>query len=109
MQKDRIVREISSVMLNKDNENVPIKVKDIEKTEIYSKDGTVTTIENGYLDIGLIYTMKDLFVNFIGAIVFSTLAFLGLKYNKNNSFINKFIPKKEKRKLANSVRDSIYN
>ena len=75
MQKDRIVREISSVMLNKDNENVPIKVKDIEKTEIYSKDGTVTTIENGYLDIGLIDTMKDLFVNFIGAIVFSTLAF----------------------------------
>ena len=53
--------------------------------------------------------MKDLFVNFVGAIVFSTLAFLGLKYNKNNSFINKFIPKKEKRKLANSVRDSIYN
>ena len=39
MQKDRIVTEISSVMLNKNNENVPIKVKDIEKTEIYSCKG----------------------------------------------------------------------
>lgn len=29
----------------------------------------------GYLDIGLIDTMKDLFVNFIGAIVFAVIAF----------------------------------
>ena len=29
----------------------------------------------GYLDIGLIDTMKDLFVNFIGAVVFSVTGF----------------------------------
>ena len=94
MQKDRIVREISSVMLNKDNENVPIKVKDIEKTEIYSKDGTVTTIENGYLDIGLIDTMKDLFVNFIGAVVFSIIGFLHVQNREKYKFAEGFIPTK---------------
>ena len=94
MQKDRIVREISSVMLNKDNENVPIKVKDIEKTEIYSKDGTVTTIENGYLDIGLIDTMKDLFVNFIGAFVFSIIGFLHVQNREKYKFAEGFIPTK---------------
>ena len=110
MQKDTIIQKISSVELNPDGENKPILVKDIDKTIIYDKEGNILqVIENGYLDIGINDTMKDLFVNFVGAIVFSTLAFLGLKYNKNNSFINKFIPKKEKRKLANSVRDSIYN
>lgn len=94
MQKDRIVREISSVMLNKDNENVPIKIKDIEKTEIYSKDGTVTTIENGYLDIGLIDTMKDLFVNFIGAVVFSIIGFLHVQNREKYKFAEGFIPTK---------------
>ena len=94
MQKDRIVREISSVMLNKDNENVPIKVKDIERTEIYSKDGTNITIENGYLDIGLIDTMKDLFVNFIGAIVFSIIGFLHVQNREKYKFAEGFIPTK---------------
>ena len=110
MQKDTIIQKISSVELNPDGENKPILVKDIDKTIIYDKEGNILqVIENGYLDIGINDTMKDLFVNFIGAIVFSTLAFFGLKYNKNSSFINKFIPKKGKRKLADSVRDSIYN
>ena len=94
MQKDRIVREISSVMLNKDNENVPIKIKDIEKTEIYSKDGTVTIIENGYLDIGIIDTMKDLFVNFIGAVVFSIIGFLHVQNREKYKFAEGFIPTK---------------
>ena len=97
MQKDRIVREISSVMLNKDNENVPIKVKDIEKTEIYSKDGTVTTIENGYLDIGLIDTMKDLFVNFIGAVVFSIIGFFHVQNREKYKFAEGFIPTKDEK------------
>ena len=97
MQKDRIVSEISSVMLNKDNENIPIKVKDIERTEIYSKDGTITTIENGYLDIGLIDTMKDLFVNFIGAIVFSIIGFLHVQNREKYKFAEDFIPTKDEK------------
>ena len=82
MQKDRIIQSISSVELHPNGENIPIKVNDIEKTEIYSKDGTITTIKNGYLDIGIIDTMKDLFVNFIGAVVFSVIGFLYIKKQK---------------------------
>ena len=92
MQKDKIIQNISSVELNLDRENIPIKVNDIEKTEIYSKDGTIITIENGYLDIGIIDTMKDLFVNFIGAVVFSVIGFLYIKNRKIYKFAKNFIP-----------------
>ena len=92
MQKDRIVKSISSVELNPNRENVPIKVNNIERAEIYSEDGTITTIENGYLDIGIIDTMKDLFVNFIGAIVFSIIGFLYVKNRGKYEFAKNFIP-----------------
>lgn len=95
MQKDRIVQSISSVELNKNGKNIPIKINDIEKTEIYSKDGTITTIENGYLDIGIIDTMKDLFVNFIGAVTFSIIGFLYIKNREKYKFTENFIPVKE--------------
>lgn len=78
----------------KNNANIPIKVKNIEKTEIYSKDGTITIIENGYLDIGLIDTIKDLFVNFLGAVTFSIIGFLYVKNRERYKFAEKFIPKK---------------
>lgn len=94
MQKDRIVQSISSVELNSNEKNIPIKVNDIEKTQIYSKDGTITTIENGYLDIGIIDTMKDLFVNFVGAIIFSFIGFLYVKNRERYKFTENFIPTK---------------
>ena len=47
----------------------------------------------GYLDIGLIDTMKDLFVNFIGAVVFSILGYFYLtRRSKRTAFIERFIP-----------------
>lgn len=95
MQKDRIVQKISSVELNTSGENIPIKINDIEKTEIYSKDGTVTTIENGYLDIGIIDTMKDLIVNFIGAITYSIIGYIYIKSRGKYKFAKNFIPVKE--------------
>lgn len=95
MQKDRIVQSISTVELNTNGENRPVRINDIEKTEIYSKDGTVTTVENGYLDIGLIDTMKDLFVNFIGATVFSIIGFLYIQNREKYKFAKKFIPTKK--------------
>lgn len=95
MQKDRIVQSISTVELNKEGKNEPVKIKDIEKTVIYSKDRSVTTIENGYLDIGIIDTMKDLFVNFIGAIVFCGIGFLYIKNREKYQFAKNFVPVKE--------------
>ena len=95
MQKDRIVQSIATVELNPDGENHPVKIKEIEKTEIYSKNGTVTTIENGYLDIGIYDTMKDLFVNFIGAIVFCEIGFLYIRNRDKYQFAKNFVPVKE--------------
>ena len=95
MQKDRIVQSIATVKLNPDHKNKPVKIDDIEKTEIYSKDGNITTIENGYLDIGISDTMKDLFVNFIGAIVFCGIGFLYIKNREKYQFTKNFIPVKE--------------
>lgn len=92
MQKDRIVEKIQSVELNKENKNDPIIIDDINKTIIYSDNNKKTTIEGGYLDIGIIDTMKDLVVNFIGALVFSILGFLYIKDRDEYKFIERFLP-----------------
>ena len=47
---------------------------------------------NGNLDIGLIDTMKDLFVTFIGATVFSIIGFIYLKNRGTGKFAKRFIP-----------------
>lgn len=108
MQKDTLITNISSVYLNPDNENKPVVVDNIGKTEIFDKDGNLLyVIDGGYLDIGLNDTMKDLFVNFIGALVFSFFAYIGLKNNKRSSVVKNFVPIKEKRKMAESVKNCL--
>ena len=108
MQKDTLITNISSVYLNPDNENKPVIVDNIGKTEIFDKDGKLLyVIDGGYLDIGLNDTMKDLFVNFIGALVFSFFAYIGLKNNKSSSVVKNFVPIKEKRKMAESVKNCL--
>lgn len=93
MQKDRIVEKISSVKLNKENKNDAITIDNINKTIIYSDDNNKQiVIEDGYLDIGIIDTMKDLIVNFIGALVFSILGFLYIKDRDEYKFIERFLP-----------------
>ena len=73
---------------------------DIDKTMIYSKDTNgndiVTTIENGYLDIGIKDTMKDLIVNFIGAVTFSVIGFLYIRNRDGYKFVELFIPKRKR-------------
>lgn len=93
MQKDWIVTNIGSIKMNETGENKPVIIKNIQSTIINTKDKSYT-IKNGYLDIGLNDTMKDLMVNFVGAIVFSTLGYFYLKHNKDDKITNKFILKK---------------
>lgn len=110
MQKDRIINSISSVTLDPNQSNTPIKIKDIDHTILYDKNNNVlTTINGGYLDIGIRDTMKDLMVNFIGAIVFSLLGFFYLKSNKNSAFVDNLVPKKGLRELPNSINQEIKN
>ena len=63
MQKDWIVHEINSVMFNPDGLNVVEHVK-IDSLIVNGEDWIAKY--GGYIDIGLIDTMKDLIVNFIG-------------------------------------------
>lgn len=109
MQKDEIVTQISSVALDKTNSNNPIKINDIGQTVLYNNKGDVImTIENGYLDIGINDTMKDLFVNFLGAIIFSIFGYFYLLNNKQDSHIIKnFVPTKGKRKLPKAVEKEL--
>lgn len=96
MQKDRVVQTISSVELNEEKKNVPIIVKNIKETKILGEiqgEEKEIVISNGYLDIGIIDTMKDLIVNCIGAIVFSILGYLYIKQRGDGKFIKQFIPR----------------
>ena len=96
MQKDRIVTKISSVTLNKEGKNIPVVIDNINKTVIYSDNNQETVIKSGYLELGIIDTIKDLFVNFIGAIVFSIIGYLYIKNKEEYRLAEKFIlsPKK---------------
>lgn len=79
MQKDFIVQSFQSVTLDPTNSQKIVAVKNITDTVIHTADGKTYTIQGGYLDIGILDTMKDLFVNFIGALVFSTLGYFYVK------------------------------
>lgn len=97
MQKDRVVQEINSVSLGEENK-VLYRIENIQRTVIESKDDGGNTIETvidaGYLDIGIIDTMKDLFVNLLGAIVFSVFGYLYAQHDqKKYRFVRNFIPK----------------
>lgn len=85
MQKDTFVTNISSVALDPANEGDRIQINDIATTTITTATGEATTI-NGYLDIGLIDTMKDLLVNFAGALVFSVVGYRHLKKNESGNW-----------------------
>lgn len=89
-QKDRIVYNIVSEKLGVNGEKE--KLNDIKTVKIYSDNNQVTVLD-GYLDIGLIDTIKDLFVNFIGALVFSTLGYFYAKNRQGYEFLEIFFPK----------------
>lgn len=96
MQKDRTVQQLNSVSIGTEKNQV-YSIDHIQRTVIEGRDdaGNIieTVIEGGYLDIGIIDTMKDLFVNLIGAIVFSILGYLYSQHDqKRYRFVRNFIP-----------------
>ncbi len=95
MQKDRIVTTVSSTLLNEEGKNQEEVIKDIEKTIVYGTlngKKSAITIDGGYLDIGINDTMKDLIVNFIGAVVFSIIGLLYIKNRDEYRFAEEFMP-----------------
>ena len=84
MQKDFIVTTFGSVSLDPEQAQKVIRVADIIRTEIYTASGQTFTIENGYLDIGIIDSMKDLLVNCLGAVIFCVIGYFSVKLSKSN-------------------------
>lgn len=82
MQKDTIVNQISSVSLDPTNSNISITVKGIKDVILVTDSREQALGLGGFLDIGLYDTMEDLFVNFVGAVVFSVAAFFECKSEK---------------------------
>lgn len=87
MQKDWILPSINSVKLNPTGANVPVHV-DIQSVVINGEKWNL----GGYLDIGIVDTMKDLMVNFIGAVVFSIIGILYLKHRGKGKLAASLIP-----------------
>ena len=93
MQKDTVVTAINTVALDPTLSNTVVRVKDIADVIIVHSDGTQEALGlGGYLDIGIIDTMKDLFVNFIGAVVFSVIGYFYVKQKGKGKVAPRFIP-----------------
>ena len=99
MQKDSVLTAFQSVTLDPTHQNIPIPVQAITRTVIETAGGREYII-NGYLDIGLTDTMKDLFVNFIGAAVFSVIGGIYVQQRGKNRFAAAFIPVVEKNSFS---------
>ena len=87
MQKDWILPAINSGKLNPTGANVPVQV-DVQSVVINGEKWNL----GGYLDIGIVDTMKDLMVNFIGAVVFSIIGILYLKHRGKGKLAASLIP-----------------
>lgn len=88
MQKDWILPAINSVKLHPDGLNTPVHV-DVKSLVVNGEEWKL----GGYLDIGIVDTMKDLLVNFIGAVVFSVIGVVYLKNRNEDSLAASLIPK----------------
>lgn len=96
MQKDYVVSSIHTVELDESRSNKVIHVDDIQDVIIVHSDGSQEALGlGGYLDVGIIDTMKDLFVNFIGAVVFSCIGYVYVKSKGKGKLASALIPQVE--------------
>ncbi len=89
MQKDTVINVISSTMLDPTASNKSVVIKGITETMVNGESLGL----GGYLDVGLYDTMKDLFVNFIGAVVFSLIGYFASKTQSRNRITENLVPR----------------
>ena len=92
MQKDVFRTAVNSVSLPNDLGQKVTHISDVVTTTITTASGEMIVM-NGYLDIGLADTVKDLFVNFIGAVIFSVIGFFYVKHRGKGHIASQFIPR----------------
>ena len=94
MQKDTVLHAISTVNLDPDHGTRAVIIQGIRDVILVLEDGTQRPLGlGGYLDVGIVDTMQDLFVNFIGAVVFSAIGFFYVKNRGKSAIAPQFIPK----------------
>ena len=94
MQKDTVLNTISTVMLDPDQGTKAVVRRDIADVILVYGSGAQEALGlGGYLDVGIVDTMKDLFVNFIGAVVFSFVGYFFVKSRGRGRFARRFIPR----------------
>ena len=94
MQKDTVIHAIRTVELDPTRSNKVVAIRDIADVIVVHSDGTQQALGlGGYLDVGIHDTMKDLLVNFIGAVVFSVIGFFYVKEKGKGRFAARFIPR----------------
>ena len=92
MQRDTVVHAIHSSFLDPTRSNKVVTIPAISDVVINGESLGV----GGYLDIGIIDTMKDLFVNFIGAVVFSITGFFYARSKgRTRTPAQSFVPSKK--------------
>ena len=92
MQKDTVMNALYTVALDPTRSNKVVAIPGITEVLVNGQDLGL----GGYLDIGLIDTMKDLFVNFIGAVVFAFTGFFYVKSKgKRKTAAQNFVPSKK--------------
>ena len=91
MQKDSFISTVNTVILDPEGGNNVMRITDILSTDINTSSGTIRV--DGYIDVGLRDTMKDMFVNFVGAVVFSFIGFIYVKQRGKGKLAGSFIPK----------------
>ena len=107
MQKDTILTRISTVELDATRSNIPIVIDGIKDTILVLENGEQYPLGlGGYLDIGIYDTMGDFFVNFIGAVVFSVIAFFEERSEKR-PLTTSLALKRRKKAAANGHSKSV--
>ena len=92
MQKDTVVHAIHTVALDPTRSNKVVSITGIQDVIVNGESLGL----GGYLDIGIIDTMKDLFVNFIGAVVFSVTGFFYARSKgRTRTPAQSFVPSKK--------------
>ena len=88
-QKDTLIHAIHSVDLL--NNGQTGHINNITSVIV---NGQALPFE-GYLDIGLIDTMQDLMVNFLGAFMFSVIGYFSLKFKNEGKLVKRLTVKKK--------------
>lgn len=91
MQKDTIIQQISSVTLDPAGGNTPFMIKGIQEVTLNGRNLNL----GGYLDIGIIDTMHDLIVNFIGALIFAIIGYFYVKNQGKSKIAGQLIPRQK--------------